>query len=65
MVNHVIRVVADHPTIVDLAKDLAADTRRRWHLDRHVIVGAILIVVLILVIVVVVRGGGGGGHDGR
>jgi hypothetical protein len=29
IVHHVIRVIADHPTIVDLAKDLASDTRRR------------------------------------
>jgi hypothetical protein len=62
--GHVVRVVADHSTIVDLARDLAADTRRRrrrWHLDRHVIIGVVLIIVLVLVI----KGGGGGGHNGR
>jgi hypothetical protein len=41
MVNHVVRVVADHPTIVDLAGDLAGDMRRRrrrWRLGRHVVI---------------------------
>jgi hypothetical protein len=42
MVDHVVCVVADHPAIVYLAGDLAADTRRRRHLS----------VVLILVVLV-------------
>jgi hypothetical protein len=60
MVHHVVRVIVDHPTNVDLAGDLAADTRRRrrrWRLDRHVVV---LFLVLVLIVVIVI-----GGHDGR
>jgi hypothetical protein len=60
MVNHDVCVIADHPAIVDLAGDLAADTRRRrgrWRLDRHVVV---LVIVRFLILVIVI-----GGHDGR
>jgi hypothetical protein len=45
MVHH---VVTDHPAIVDLAEDLAADTRRRrrrWRLDRHVVVLIVVVMV--------------------
>jgi hypothetical protein len=57
-VNHVICVIADHPAIVYLAGDLAANTRRRrrqWRLG----------VVLVLVVLIIVGAGGGGGHNGR
>jgi hypothetical protein len=57
MVHHVVCVIADHPTIVDLAGDLATDTRRRrrkgWlglHVDAPM--GAVLVEVLVLVLVV-------------
>jgi hypothetical protein len=46
-----------------LARDLAADTRRRrgrWRLDRHVVVLVVVLFLVVLVLVVVI-----GGHDGR
>jgi hypothetical protein len=59
MVDHIVCIIMDHPGIVYLVGDLAADTRtgrRRWRLSA-VLVVLIILVVLVRVIVE-------GGHDG-
>jgi hypothetical protein len=61
MVDHVVRVVVDHPAVVDLARDLAADTWRRRRrllgLDTDVVVVFVLVVLVnvVRVIFVIVR----------
>jgi hypothetical protein len=57
MVDHIVRVVADHSVVVYLAGDLAADMwrrRRRWRRGLHVdaSLGVVLVEVLVLVVVV-------------
>jgi hypothetical protein len=60
MVDHVVCVIADHPAVVYLAGDLAADTRRRWRLG---FVLVLVVLVLIVVVLVVVELLIVGGHD--
>jgi hypothetical protein len=50
MVDHVVGVVADHPTIVGLAGDLAGDTWRLWMRLLSLDVDASLVFVLLSVL---------------
>jgi hypothetical protein len=50
MVDHVVNVVADHPTIVGLAGDLAGDTWRLWRRLLSLDIDASLIFVLLFVL---------------
>jgi hypothetical protein len=61
MVDHVVCVIADHPAIVYLAGDLAADTRTLWRLGVVLVLGLVVLVVLVGVGVGVLVVGG---HDG-
>jgi hypothetical protein len=54
MVDHVVCVIVDHPAVVYLAGDLAADTRRRWRLGFVLVLVVLVLVVLVLVVVILV-----------
>jgi hypothetical protein len=65
MVDHVVRVVVDHPAVVDLARDLVGDTwRRQRRLSGQdtnfdvvfVLVVLVIAVVIVQFVIVVVRG---------
>jgi hypothetical protein len=53
MADHVIDVVADHPAVVDMAEDLAADTRRLLVLDADAFVAVVLMDIVLLVLDIV------------
>jgi hypothetical protein len=50
MIDHIVHVVTDHPAILDLAGDLAADTRRLLVLEADASVVVVLLVVLLIVV---------------
>jgi hypothetical protein len=62
MVDHVVHVIADHTAIVYLARDLATDTRRRWHLG-VVLVLVVLVLALVVLVIVLIGLLIVGGHD--
>jgi hypothetical protein len=74
MVDHVVCVVANHPTVVYLARDLTVDMwrrrrrrRRGLHIDASLgfmLMEVLVIVLVVIVVVILVLGGGGGGGDG-
>jgi hypothetical protein len=51
LIDHVVYIVVDHPTIVDLAGDLNTDTRRRRRLllFAHASLAVVLVEVVVLV----------------
>jgi hypothetical protein len=66
MVDHLAYVIVDYPVIVYLARDLAADMRRRWHLGVVLILEVLVLEFVVLVGIVRVLVGllVIGGHDG-
>jgi hypothetical protein len=62
MINHVVCVVVDHPAVVYLAGDLAANMRRRRLLCAHAALAVVLVEIVFIIIVLI---GEGGGRRGR
>jgi hypothetical protein len=63
VVDHVIRVIVDHPAIVYMTGDLAGDTRRLLGLDTNtslafvlIILVPVLVLIVVVAVVVVVQG---------